>query len=514
MTAQFVSSVDYAAVAQWAAVHVYAAGAIIRPLTAPSDANARCYKTTAGGTSGAVEPTWTFTKGAVQPADGTVTDWTEVTGAVRASPHSRISNAITNTWAGAGDLVYVADNHSYSSSASISLQSQGTFASPVKVVGYDHTTGNATPTSADLKTGWTESTTGNISFSISGNAVSTYFYGGTLNIGSGANAVVQTMTQGRVRWEKCTFAPGSTNSGSGLLIGSGAGTDVSKDFVDCTFSFSSANQSITYGFGALRFLNCTFNGSALPTTLFNNLTGTWATGGSIYFDGCDLSAFGSGKTLIGAFSATASYQQLLNCKLGASVTIAATPTTPAGQKTDVISSDSAAGASRQERYVYEGTLTTETTVVRTGGASDGTTPYSHKIVTTANSSWVNPFEGFQITKENVVQDAFSNNSITATIEIINDGTTLNTNDIWVEAEYMNGASFPQAARISSGVDVLSAGSAVPTSTAAWTTTGITTPVKQKLQVTFTPLTNGLIRFVVKVAKVSQTLWIDPRVTLS
>jgi len=46
---------------------------------------------------------------------------------------------------------------------------------------------------------------------------------------------------------------------------------------------------------------------------------------------------------------------------------------------------------RVEKYVYEGTQTTETVVIRTGGASDGITGISWKIVTTANSKWTLPF---------------------------------------------------------------------------------------------------------------------------
>ena len=76
---QYVGSVEYAAVTQWAASAVKAAGVLIRPLTAPAAGNERVYVATTGGTTGVAEPTWTFTKGAIQPTDGTVV-WQECTG--------------------------------------------------------------------------------------------------------------------------------------------------------------------------------------------------------------------------------------------------------------------------------------------------------------------------------------------------------------------------------------------------------------------------------------------------
>lgn len=73
------SSTGYYATTAWAALTLKSAGALIRPLTAPAVGSERIYVATTGGTTGASEPTWTFTRGAVQPTDGTVV-WQECTG--------------------------------------------------------------------------------------------------------------------------------------------------------------------------------------------------------------------------------------------------------------------------------------------------------------------------------------------------------------------------------------------------------------------------------------------------
>lgn len=71
------SSTGYYALAVWATAHTYAVGDIVRPLTAPAVGNERAYICTTAGLS-VTEPTWTFTKGALQT--GTVEKFNECTG--------------------------------------------------------------------------------------------------------------------------------------------------------------------------------------------------------------------------------------------------------------------------------------------------------------------------------------------------------------------------------------------------------------------------------------------------
>lgn len=80
----------YTAVTAWSSLAVDTAGRLIRPLTAPALGNERVYVATTGGTTGAAEPTWTFAKGDIQPADGSVV-WQECTG------QPAVNGDVTNT---------------------------------------------------------------------------------------------------------------------------------------------------------------------------------------------------------------------------------------------------------------------------------------------------------------------------------------------------------------------------------------------------------------------------------
>jgi hypothetical protein len=52
------------------------------------------------------------------------------------------------------------------------------------------------------------------------------------------------------------------------------------------------------------------------------------------------------------------------------------------------------------------------------------------------------------------------------------------------------------------------------STATWTTTGLTTPNTQKLEVTFTPQKKGLVQARVVLAKASKTIYVDSKLTVA
>lgn len=71
-TTWYLSSVAYAAVAQWAASTAYTVGQIVRQLAAPTQGNEIVLVCVVAGTTGATEPTWTISRGA-QTVSGTAT---------------------------------------------------------------------------------------------------------------------------------------------------------------------------------------------------------------------------------------------------------------------------------------------------------------------------------------------------------------------------------------------------------------------------------------------------------
>lgn len=90
--AWYVNSVGYTAVAQYSVGATYAAGALVRQLTAPSTNNERVFVCTVAGVAGA-EPTWVVTRGAKNTS--TVT-FQECTG----HPALNGDSANTFTWSG------------------------------------------------------------------------------------------------------------------------------------------------------------------------------------------------------------------------------------------------------------------------------------------------------------------------------------------------------------------------------------------------------------------------------
>lgn len=196
----------------------------------------------------------------------------------------------------------------------------------------------------------------------------------------------------------------------------------------------------------------------------------------------------------------------MNCRFGAGMAVASTPTYRGGTKTFVSISDSANTTYRQEIYDYTGTLTTDTTDIRAGGASDGTTPIAWKVATTAGPTWWDPFECFEIVK----WCAVTGSPITVSIPILSNASLTNA-QIWPEVSYLGNSTCPIASLASGGTaNILAAGTAWPgDSVSSWTTTGVSGPVKQTISATFTPQQVGYVRVKVKVAAPSLTVRIDP-----
>ena len=146
--------------------------------------------------------------------------------------------------------------------------------------------------------------------------------------------------------------------------------------------------------------------------------------------------------------------------------------------------------------------------MRTGGASDGTTPIAWKIVTTANCTYSMPFECPPI----AIWNDTTGSAKTATVEgIWGGGAVPNDDDIWLEVEYLGDASSPQGSFVNDGkADLLATAAGQTSSSETWG--GSTT--KFKLACTFTPQMKGWIYARVKCAKASSTFYIDPLVTLS
>lgn len=478
--------------------------------------------TTSSGNTGATEPTWNTTTG-VTTTDGSNV-WTCLG---TTSVFSAWSNPIAtfetfmvaspcrwNSTGSNGDTYFVSDLHQESQASGPVLRSpSATLSSAIQLLCIDHTA-SLPPTSVNVTTGAKYSTTGanNITFERGMG----YLNGIEFSAGSSSNTAsifISGSSGNATSWyfENFKLTLANTSASSVIQFGSNGNAGLYYTILANTqMKFGSTSQGVNAD-GDINPIwrntpNAIDTGGSIPTTLFNsNAQGIC----QVNISGVDLSAMGSGTTIVGAQNYNAVFN-LDHCKLGASVTVAATPTR-LSSRINVALCDSGANAYRNEVYASQGTMTTETTVVRSGGASDGTTPVSWKHVTTTNAGPFFPMTSIPF----VIWNATTGVSQTATVEILNDGTTLTNSDIWLSLEYMSSTTSPLATWGSSGlVNPLSTPTNVASSTATWTTTGISSPVKQKIQLTFTAEFPGYVCAVINIAKQSSTIYVDPLITIT
>lgn len=420
------------------------------------------------------------------------------TGADWANAFTTLAAALTAK--AAGDSFWVSEDHAETQASAMTLTSPGTVGNPCFVYCVNHA-GSVPPVSADLRTTATVTTTGANSITIAGFA---YSYGIAFSAGSGAAANFVIGASGIwSRWDSCAFILGGT-SGT-LTFGSGANAANRYEWVNTTYSVTAAGSTIIVTGGEFLWSNTAsaIQGATLPTTLFApNRPST------IILDGVDLSALGAGKTLLAATPGPDKVY-LKDCKLGASITVAAQPTAP-GCDVYLIRSDSAATNYRSEKYSYTGTETTETTIIRTGGASDGATPQSRKIVTTANAKWVLPFQGLPI----AIWNDTVGSPVTVTVHAVSGAAgLLNKDDVWMDVEYLGSSATPQGSfATNTKADNLAASVAYTGDGAAWA--GLPSGTPFSMSVTFTPQQKGTIYIYPKVGKASATVYIDPVAVLS
>jgi hypothetical protein len=308
-------------------------------------------------------------------------------------------------------------------------------------------------------------------------------------------------------FENCQF---SMTGGSAFIIGSSGTIPTINRFINTPVVFNAVGQTMfVSGDFVWKDTASAIGAGTVPTYLFDN-GGTTIGAANMLLDGLDLSAVNTTLFASPSLQNGTMHALLNNCRLHASVAITATLTLRA-QEITLVGCGSAGNSARNEKYALDGTMTTETTIVRSSGASDGTTAVSWKAVTTSN-----PNKQFQFELPPIaVWNSATGSSKTLTVEMVNDGTTLKDDEVWVEVEYLGSSSQPVSSKVTSrAADHLATGANITTSSVTWTTTGLSSPVKQKLSVSFTPQMAGLVRATVCVAKQSQTLYVDPKVTIS
>ncbi len=382
------------------------------------------------------------------------------TGADWANAYTTLAAALTAK--AAGDNFWVAADHAETQGSAMTLTSPGTAALPCTIICADHT-GSVPPVSADLRTTATVTTTGGFGLSF-GTAGYAYYYGITFSAGSGAVNAVMTIAAAWTYFKKCVLRKLGTTaiSNAFTLGGVSGGVSYNATFDDTSITVGAANDAIAPR--SVRFIwkntATPIVGATLPTTLINNNSSMAA---DILLEGLDLSVLNSGKTIVASMPG-AGKMLVKDCKLHASVTLATTPAGP-GYIEPVFSRCDSAGTNYIERKIsYLGTQSDELVIVRTNGASDGTTSKSRKIVTSSAAKWIQPFEALAAVAWN---DITGSRSVTS-YGIWNSSALPNNDELWSQVEYLGDASSPQGSFIQATKDdFVAANTALTASTQAW-----------------------------------------------
>lgn len=431
---------------------------------------------------------------------GTGADWANAFTTLAAAQAGRVS----------GDTIWVADDHaeSYAAPTTITLASLAA----LRVICVLRSGGSVPPVAADLRdTAVIETTGANaLAFTGAGSGALQVIYGLDLKSGSGATNTAITIhsSGGRLVLINCKIRKRGTIANSSAMVfgGTSAGSNKFIELVNTSLEFGSTSDQALVRIARLLWRDTAtpFLGATLPSFLFGDSN---SAAGSIEIERVDLTGFGT-RTLFVTFNSTAMHPiAVRDCKHDAGlVHVQANPNSSTAV-VDFIRCGSGATPYAQKRLSRYGTLDHETTIVRTGGASEGGQAIAWKVVTTANASRDAPFVCPLMRRVNSVTG--SNRTVTV-YGVWGGGAVPNNDEIWMEVAYLGTSGSPLGVVKSSGpATLLTAGAAVASDASTWG--GSTT--KFKLEVILTspqPQIAGILEVAVKVGKASDTFYIDPK----
>lgn len=397
----------------------------------------------------------------------------------------------------AGDTFYVSEDHAESQASAMTIACPGTAALPCRILCVDHA-GSVPPVSADLRTTATITTTGGNSLSLTGRF---YCEGITFNCGTGGSAASLNTANAETYYKNCKLK--LLNTAASSLINLAPNGNSKGVFDNCEMLTSAAGQKV-----ALQGTRCVVKGGS-RTYLTTSPTDAYTSNSrGCVVDGVDLSSLNAAVNLI-ASGTSANNTVIRNCKLPASWSGSVCGSTNEAIEATMYNCDSGDTNYRLQSNKHAGAIFTETTLVKTGGASDGDTPLSWKMETNATAEYplmvlLSP----EIFSERITSVGSAK---TITVDILHDSATaLKDDEIWLEVQYLGTSGFPLGAFANdSKADVLAAAADQTASSATWTTTGMANPNKQKLAVTFTPQEKGVAIVTVCMAKASYTAYVDP-----
>lgn len=408
----------------------------------------------------------------------------------------------------AGNNFWVADDHAEATGAAVTLTSPGTSAAPIKIVCVNHL-GSTPPVAADLcatPTAVVGPGAVGSNLSLVGHA---YHYGITYSSGTGSNnnnVLINTTNGGYQYFDNCLIKKAGTLVSTGAIGIGGSQFDSNVVFNNTPWHLGNGLDTVSKRAGRLTWQN-TAN-AIQGTTLLGALFGTNNhAAGPVRIIGVDLSMVPS----LQLATASPSDFYFEDSKLPSDIGPITAPTSLGGAETYLIRSGSSAVNYTHYKAAFSGTLASNTSVVRTGGATNGTTPMSWKIDTTAGAGWVSPFSSLPMA---VWNDTVGSNVTVEVYGTWGEGAVPKNDDIWLEVRYLGSASSPMATFVATTkASLLAADADVTSDASSWS--GGTTPFKLSATLSAPqPAQAGDIYVTVKAAKPSTTFYIDPVVRVA
>lgn len=405
----------------------------------------------------------------------------------------------------AGETVYVSQAHAETQASGMTIAFAGNPANPnVVLCGND----GAEPPTTEAATA-TVSTTGqaNIAFTGSG-----YVKGLIVQCGNGANYSNLSLNAGGSSaiqgFESCILRLNDSHPSSTLNISASDGAaGYETELTNTLIKFT--NQSHLFALrGKVNIRGGGFEaGTTSPYNAFY-LGGTGAYG-DVRIDGFDFSNLSSAFTMF-YDAGRPGHVVVSNCKLpagwSANGLVASVNGMPAARYELYNATPSGGSAIPFKIQDFCGSITHEATIVKAAGSAIG----SAKMVTSADAKEANG----GLALFDMYAEATSGAALSATVEILHDSATNLTNaEMWLEVHYL-GTGGKAIMASSHRANSLAAATDIPASTATWTTTGLATPNKQNLTVSFTPQVAGLVRATVRLAKASKTVFVDAKLTVA
>jgi len=403
----------------------------------------------------------------------------------------------------AGDTIYVASTHAESTAGAVTLTWAGTATAPTRIICADKTSGQP-PTI--IATGATVTTTGNNGITVNSSGAVVDVYGIAFIAGSGASGTANITSGNNTYAEQCSFQIASTSVSSTISTNTGT-------WRSCSVKFAAAAQIINISANHLWSGGSLLSGGTSPTALIS----VAALAAFAPVEDIDLTNASSTINLSSGASSGA-VLRMRKIKTPASWSGSLNSSGQArNQISELVNVDNTGTNYTYHRMTQFGDVYQETTLVRTGGSSDGTTPLSWKMVSLA-ASGVFPIAALVSGELRTPFVPVVGQPVTLTVEVLHDNVSpLRDSDFWIEVRYATDSGDPLGAIASSAkASVLAQPTTLPVGvgSANWTTTGMTAPNSQKVSVTFTPQLKGPCYITFFLTKASYTVYVDLRPTIT